>query len=155
MQYYFTFSPSRQLAMCILFGHVVAFCALAFIPIPKVALATLFIVLILSAVYYVLRDAQLKLAGAWVALRLADNQLILYNRNGDELTGTLLPSSLVTPHIVILNISSPHHRGTQNIVLMSDSMAAESFRQLRVGLKWGVAPGDNSISISKVKLKIS
>jgi hypothetical protein len=52
--------------------------------------------------------------------------------------GRLLGSSVVMPHLVILNISIPNYRQTQNVVLMPDSMDEESFRQLRVALKWGV-----------------
>ena len=142
MQHYFTFHPSRQLALYILLVHGVAIGSLIFVPIPKVAFVLLLIVLILSAIYYVLRDAQLILSGACIALRLEDDRIVLVSRNGDQLRGQLRPSSVITPHILILNIGLENHRGRKNVVLMSDSMDAEVFRQLRVTLKWGIVSLD-------------
>jgi toxin CptA len=139
MQHDFSFYPSHQLALCILTGHGAAVGALIFVPMPKAALVLLLIVLMWSAIYYVLRDARLTLEGAWVAMRLEDNRVIFFNRNGDESTGKLLRSSVVTPHLVILNIVLPGRRSGRSVVLMPDSMDEESFRQLRVVLKWGVA----------------
>lgn len=138
MQRYFAFYPSRQLALCVAFGHAIAIAALAFVPMFKAAFVLLLIVLILSAIYYVLRDARLLLPGARIAIRLEDERVILFNRNGGELTGRLLRSSVIMPHILILNIALAGHGGKQSVVLMPDSMDAESFRQLRVALKWGV-----------------
>ncbi len=78
------------------------------------------------------------MADARVALRLEGEHVVLFNRKGDESVGKLLRSSLVMPQMVILNIALPKHFWRINIVLMPDSMDAESFRQLRVALKWGV-----------------
>lgn len=138
MQHYFSFSSSRQLALCILAGHGAAVGALIFVPMSKTALAILLIVLMWSAIYYVRRDAHLTLNGACVALRLEDERVILFKRSGDESVGKLLRSSVVTPHLVILNIVLPGYRRVRSVVLMSDSMDEESFRRLRVVLKWGV-----------------
>jgi toxin CptA len=128
------------LALCVLLGHSVAVGALFFVPIPKVALYFLVIVLILSATYYWLRDARLSLTGSWIALRLEDECIVLYNRKGDEFIGKLLGSSVITPQLIVLHIALPTCRLKQNIVLMPDSMDSESFRKLRVAVKWGVSP---------------
>jgi toxin CptA len=134
---YFSFYSSRRLALCILLGHGVALGALVFSPIPPAAFLSLLVVLVLSSVYYVMRDARLTLAEAWIGLRLEEDCMVLVRRNGDEMAGQLLRSSVVTPQLVILNVKIPNYYWTQHVVLMSDSMEAESFRQLRVALKWG------------------
>jgi toxin CptA len=136
----FAINASRLLAIFILLGHSIAIGALMFVPIPKVAFYFLEIVLILSATYYWLRDAKLILPGSWIALRLEDDCIVLFNRNGSEFTGKLLASSFITPHLVILQVSLPDYRLKQNVVLMADSMDAESFRKLRVAVKWGFLP---------------
>lgn len=138
MQRYFAFYPSRQLALCVASGHIIAIVALAFVPMPETAFALLLMVLILSAVYYLLRDALLILPGAWIALRLEDERIVLFSRNGGEVAGRLLRSSVIMPHILILNIAVSGRSWKQSVVLMPDSMDAEPFRQLRVALKWGV-----------------
>lgn len=134
----FSFSPSRQLELCILFGHSVAIAALFFVPIPQVAFYSLLVVLLWSAVYLVLRDARLTLADAGVAIRLEDERIVLFNREGNELVGKLQQSSVIMPQMVILNIALANHYWGKSVVLMPDSMDVESFRQLRVALKWGV-----------------
>jgi toxin CptA len=133
------FYPSRLLGFCICLGHAIAIGALAALPVPKLAFILLLAVLLLSTAYYLQRHARLALANAWVGLQLEEDYLVLFNRRGDELRGRLLGSSLVMPHLVILNIAIPNYYQTQNVVLMPDSMDEESFRQLRVALKWGVA----------------
>jgi len=135
----FKFYPSRLLGFCICLGHAIAIGALAALPVPKLAFILLLAVLLLSTAYYLQRHARLALANAWVGLQLEEDYLVLFNRRGDELRGRLLGSSLVMPHLVILNIAIPNYYQTQNVVLMPDSMDEESFRQLRVALKWGVA----------------
>jgi toxin CptA len=126
------------LELIILFGHSVAIAALFFVPIPQLSFVLLLVVLLCSAVYFVLREARLFLADAGIALRLEGERIVLFNRKGDEMVGKLLRSSLVMPQIVILNIALPDRFWRKNIVLMPDSMDADSFRQLRVALKWGI-----------------
>lgn len=135
----FSFNPSRQLELCILFGHGVTIVTLVFVPIPEIACCLLLVILLLSALYFVLRDARLILPKAIVAMSLEGSRIVLFNRAGEELEGKLLPSSLIMPQIVILNIVLPNYLGRKNVVLMPDSMDADTFRQLRVLLKWGIS----------------
>jgi hypothetical protein len=134
----FTFNASLLLTLCVFLGHSLAIGALVLVPIPKVETALLVIVLVLSATYYWLLVAQLALANSWLAMRLEDECIVLFNRKGDEFIGKLLGSSFITPHLVIMQVALPNYRLKQNVVLMQDSMDKESFRQLRVAVKWGV-----------------
>jgi toxin CptA len=137
MQRTFTINASRLLALCIFLGHSVAIGALVLVPMPKAAKIILVIVLVLSATYYWLLNARLACAGSWLALRLEDECIVLLNRHGDEFIGKLSGSSFITPYLVILQVTLPNYRLKQNVVLMPDSMDAESFRKLRVAVKWG------------------
>lgn len=119
-------------------GHGIAITSLAFVPIPQIAFYLMLVVMLWSLLYFVLRDARLTLEDSIVAISLGDDRIILFNRDGDEQVGKLLRSSLIMPQIVILNITLPNHFWKKNVVLMPDSMDAESFRQLRVVMKWGV-----------------
>lgn len=140
MQRHFTLRPSNYLTLTIFFAHAVVMAALLFLPFPNVALLLLLIVLSCSMAYYMLRDARLKLDSAWVTLILEDDRIVLTDHKGEETTGTLLRSSVVMPHLVVLNIAVPGRHRKRNVVLMSDSMEAESFRRLRVALKWRMKP---------------
>jgi hypothetical protein len=43
----------------------------------------------------------------------------------------------VTPSLVILNVVLKEQRGRRSLLILPDTMGAESFRRLRVALKWG------------------
>ncbi len=136
----FSFHPSNCLTLLLVLAHTAAAGAFSLVPLPKPALSGVLVVLLGSMVYYVLRDARLTLGSAWVGLELDGDRVVLSSRKGDELTGELLRSSVVTPYLVVLNIAVSGQHRRRNVVLMPDSMEAESFRQLRVALKWGAVP---------------
>jgi toxin CptA len=140
MQRHFALHPSNYLTLTIFIAHAIVMAALLFLPFPNVALILLLIVLSWSMTYYMLRDARLKLDSSYVALRLEDDHIALIDLKGGEVTGELLRSSMVMPHLVVLNIAVQGQRQKRNVVLMSDSMDAESFRRLRVALKWRMQP---------------
>lgn len=140
MQRHFALHPSNYLTLTIFIAHAIVMAALLFLPFPNVALILLLIVLSWSMTYYMLRDARLLLNGACVALRLDDDRIALIDLKGGEETGALLRSSMVMPHLVVLNIAVQGQRQKRNVVLMSDSMEDESFRRLRVALKWRMKP---------------
>ena len=140
MQRHFALRPSNYLTLTIFLAHAVVMAALLFLPFPNVALTLLLIALSWSMAYYMLRDARLKLNSACVALRLEDDRIALIDPNGGEVTGALLRSSMIMPYLVVLNIAVQGQRRKRNVVLMPDSMDTESFRRLRVALKWRMKP---------------
>ena len=73
-----------------------------------------------------------------MALRLeGQEENVLVLRSGRHLSGRLSADSLVTPSLVILNVALKEQRKTRSLLIMPDTMGAESFRHLRVALKWG------------------
>lgn len=62
---------------------------------------------------------------------------MLTSRNGKQVTGKVMPDSLVTPLLTVLNVLPQDTHWTRSVVILPDSMDAESFRLLRVCLKWG------------------
>lgn len=135
----FPFSRSRYLVLCFVFAHGVVMASLIFVPLPLLPFVLLQSLLLLSLIYYVLRDAWLRLECSWVAMRLERDRVVLINRRGDECAGTVLPTSVVTPYLVVLSVSEIGHRRQCHVILTSDSMAPALFRQLRVVLKWRIA----------------
>ena len=133
----FILYSSRYLTWCLIFAHMVTIGALLCVNLPIVEQVLLIVVLLGSMIYYLLRDAFLRLDHSYVAIKLDASQVVLVNRKGEELSGEVQKSSIVTPHVVLLNIRIPKQRWHSNVIILSDSMDAESFRQLRVSLKWG------------------
>lgn len=136
MQRHFVFHSSSLLTRSIVAAHLLAMAAFAFVPVPLMAQLSLCAVLFASMGYYVLRDAQLKLSSSWLELRLEGEHVVLRNRGGKELTGVLSHSTFVSPYLAVVNVYIPEARRGYGVVLMSDSLDAGSFRQLRMLLKW-------------------
>ncbi|MEI7842847.1 MAG: protein YgfX [Gallionellaceae bacterium] len=135
----FTLHASNSLTIFLIFAHSIAMVSIAFIPLPMSALIALSTILLVSMIYFILRYALLMLGSAWVALSCDDGEVELVNRKGNALRGVLLNSSLATPLCVVLNVAIQERWLTQSVVVMADSMEAESFRQLSVVLKWQVS----------------
>ena len=98
---------------------------------------SIIILLLIFLFYYAHRYVFLLSPASHVAIRLQENDIVLICRDGSEVTGVIMRNSLVMPAITIMNIL-PHERMRQrSVVIFSDSMDAERFRELRVLLKWG------------------
>lgn len=137
MQSKFQLHPSRYLAVVLLAAHGAAYAALLPLTLPVWAKAALAPVLLFSLVYHLRRDAWLSAPSATVALLLQGDQIVLTTRAGAELAGTVSRNSLVMPVLTVLNILPQGARFARSVIILPDSLDAESFRQLRVGLKWG------------------
>ena len=59
----------------------------------------------------------------------------LTSRSGRAMHATLLPSTLVTPYLVVLNFRLAHFWQRRSVVLLSDNCDAVSLRRLRVRLR--------------------
>jgi hypothetical protein len=82
--------------------------------------------------------AKLSLGHSCVAFRLEDrDEIVLVLRNGTHHPGMILPCSLVTPYLVILILGLNERVGTRSVLIFPDTMSVESFRKLRVVLRWG------------------
>ena len=130
------FSPSRYLAAILIAAHVIALSALlpALPPWAGVALAVL---VLLSLLHYLLRDAWLRLPHSCTGLALEDEGVVLIRRDGARLPCRILPGGLVAPGLTVLNLKPHGARTARSVVILPDSLDKESFRQLRVWLKWG------------------
>jgi len=135
----FSFSPSRQLTLSIVFIHALALLSLCKINSQLYVFIELSLFLFLSAVYFVLKDGRLVLAESWVSLRLEEKQLVLINRAGREFLVKLLPSSFVTPYLITLNFKVAEKWSGASVVLMRGSLSEDQARQLRLALKWRTA----------------
>lgn len=137
MQQQFKLQPSRYLAAVLVAAHGAALALLFPLVLPLWAKAALAMVIIFSLVYHLRRDAWLSSKISAMTLILEKESIVLELRGGDQLAGQVLRDSLVTPYITVLNILPQGARLAHSVVILPDSLDAESFRQLRVWLKWG------------------
>lgn len=137
MRQQFKLQPSRYLAAVLVAAHGATLAVLVPLALPVWTKAALSIVLLFSLAYHLHRDALLSSKSAGMTLTLEEDHAVLTLRGSDQLAGQVLRDSLVTPYITVLNFLPQGARLARSVVILPDSMDAESFRQLRVWLKWG------------------
>jgi hypothetical protein len=138
MQRYYTLRPSRLLALSFILLCAVSFAALWSLSLPLLGLFILTVAMLCWGGYHLLLDASMRLQHSCVAFRLEEGEgIVLVLRNGRHLPCRVARDSLVTSYLVILNVVLSEQRGSRSLVILPDAMAVESFRRLRVALRWG------------------
>ena len=138
MQLNYKLRPSRSLALLFILLCVLSLVSIWMLPLPVAGLFVLTLIVLCWTGYYLLLDANLGSERSCVAFRLeGQDEIVLVLRSGTHLPGRVSADSLVTPFLVILNVALKERRGRRSLLIMPDTMGAESFRHLRVALKWG------------------
>ncbi|TCV90214.1 protein YgfX [Sulfurirhabdus autotrophica] len=128
---------SRILALMLLFMH--SFCILLvwLMPLPFWVKLTGSLILIVSAAFYLQRDALLTFPQSIVALQVdSDCRSEIQSKQGDRITAELMGTSFVAPYLTVLNFKTAEKRFAQHVVIFPDAINREDFRQLRVLLRW-------------------
>jgi toxin CptA len=135
---YFRFYPSLIFSTLLSCAYALALLIVLLMPLEvwiKVALA----ILLLFMLQYYLRYNGLLLASASiVAMYLEGGDIFLILKDGKALSGKILPDSLVTPLLTILNVQLNGNKEVRSVAVYPDSLDAERFRELRVLLRWGL-----------------
>ncbi len=134
----FELQPSHYLAAVLIVAHGTALAALLPLVFPAWSKLALIFLIIFNMMYHLRRDAWLSVPSSGMALMLEGDRVVLTMRGGEQLVGQVLRDSLVMPFITVLNILPQDARFARGLVILPDSLDAESFRQLRVWLKWGL-----------------
>jgi toxin CptA len=132
----FEFHPSRILAATLAALHAAALVAVLSMPFPVWAKLAMVSMILTSLAYHAWCDAWLAAPSAAVALVLEAGEVKLVTRDGRQVVVTISHDSLVTSLLVVLNMKPQRARFWRRVVILPDSMDGESFRQLRVWLKW-------------------
>lgn len=137
MQRQFNLQPSIYFTIALVASHGVALAVLVPLALPLWAKILLALLVIISLLYHVWHDAWLLALSSNKTLLLDGDMVQLVARNGDQVTARVLADSLVTPYITVLNVLPQGSNLARSVIILPDSLDAESFRQLRVWLSWG------------------
>jgi toxin CptA len=125
-----TLAPSRRLAAFIVAAAGASLALLAFMPGPVAArlLAGAWCVAIaIHAVRRAVATRRIRIAGTAVSVE----------ERGSVREGRIVGGSFVAPWLTIVHWRPESARLTRTIVIVPDMAEAESFRALRVVLRWG------------------
>ncbi|MBI5918284.1 MAG: hypothetical protein HY849_02765 [Nitrosomonadales bacterium] len=139
MQRRFGFKPSFLLAFLLVVAHGAALFAVSVLAVFWAQLA-LFVLLSFNLFYLLWSVALLRSPASCVGLVFEPDRVVLMQRNGTAVRAQLLGDSLVMPWLTVLNLKPEGVRWARRVVILPDSLDAESFRELRVWLRWGGQP---------------
>jgi toxin CptA len=132
----FEIRSSRYLAAVLICAYGATFVAVLPLELPLWAKVLLGLVLLFALIYHLRRDAWLTASSSNITLVLQSDQAMLIKRDGKQVVGTVSRDSVATPLLTILNVLPQGAHVAHSVVILPDSLDAESFRQLRVWLKW-------------------
>ena len=130
-------SPSIWLAGLLTAMHGLALALIWLLPFDQWLKIAAVLLLLVSLIYHVRRDAMRTSPNAILALKISPEcRCSVQVRSGDWFEAQLLPTSFVSPYLTILNLRFDHARLVKHVVILPDAIDAEQFRKLRVLLRW-------------------
>lgn len=138
LQRHYKLRPSRYLSLFISIACLFLLGVAYILPLGILVYSVLNSFILAVGVFAFFSKARLNLTDSCVAFRLEDEMGIsLILRDGSHQAGKLVAGGVILPFMVLIDVRL-EHGGHRSLVLLSDSMDADSFRRLRVLLRWGV-----------------
>lgn len=114
--------------------HVAAFASLWMLAL-SIWISLLLCALLAIHLTYQLGKVRLVSSDAVREFTFEAEGLVLGLSEREKITGTLRASTLVTPWLLVLNVSPANSRWERSVLILNDSLDKESFRKLRVFLR--------------------
>ncbi|MET0217320.1 MAG: protein YgfX [Burkholderiales bacterium] len=129
--------PSRRLAGALVVAHLLTAAGVIACADGTLLSAALLAALAASLVFHLRRHAWLADARSVVVVELTDTlDCELEERSGRRISGIVLGATFVAPWLVVINVKVEESRNVRAIVVLPDATDRESFRALRVWLRW-------------------
>jgi toxin CptA len=133
---HYPFKPSLRFSLSLLLLHATAAAVASATDIALPAKLAVLLMVVLSLVYYLLRDALLLLPNSWREILLDQNDVSVTVRDGSGFTGQVSCKTVVSPYFVVLCLKPEGHRLLRSRVIFPDSMGESAFRGLCVHLRF-------------------
>lgn len=113
------------------------------LPTPVILQFGTIVLIMLSSVYYILRDVLLLLPASWQILEVnAKGQLRLMNKRGQRFEPALASNTFIHAKLTILNFKRNSFRlALPPVIIFTHAENENELRRLRVWLRWG-KPGE-------------
>jgi hypothetical protein len=132
--------PSGLLAAGIVLVHAAALGVVAHAGLPAFAVGALGALVVMHGAWTLVRHAQLAAPESIVGFELGPaNCCRLLRRDGATLAGEIAHSTLVTGRVVALAVRTGRWRPPRHVLLLPGRLDPETFRSLRVRLRWARA----------------
>jgi toxin CptA len=129
--------PSRYLCAVFVSVHTAAALIVASLTFALLAKFALLAAIATSLVHALWRHAWLSSAGAITTVEFAEHELVVRRRDGECSRARLLGTTYVSPQLTVLNLRVAGCLLAQHMILVPDNVDPQTFRQVRVWLRWG------------------
>lgn len=129
---------SRQFAVLLCSAHVAVACILWKIDWPNSIQLAGTVLLVISLYLYLHYYALLRSPRSIVVLHLSEDgaTCIAQTQSNQQMKFIIMGDTFVTPFLTVLCLKSLNSIFVRNLVIFSDGIDVEKFRQLRVWLRW-------------------
>lgn len=129
--------PSKLLAAILIVAHCAAALIIGLLSVTTDIKLAGMLAVIVSAFFYLRRDALQHSAYSVTLLRFSDKvECTLETKCGQILECKVCGSTFVSFYLTVLILRSQQSWLTRSIVILPDAMDSEEFRRLRVLLRW-------------------
>lgn len=130
-------APSLYLSCLLFLMHVGALAILIFAEIPSWLFLLLAGLLLYSQFDALMRYAWLRMPESCMSLLFSEYASVeILTQGGVRHACKLQTGSLVLPFLAVLRLGSERRRFGWSVIILPDTIGQESFRRLRVWLKW-------------------
>ncbi|OGS99386.1 MAG: hypothetical protein A3F73_00770 [Gallionellales bacterium RIFCSPLOWO2_12_FULL_59_22] len=128
--------PSPRLAMLLLLSHALAATVAALTAMPLTAMLAIFILILLSLLYYLARDVLLLFPGSWQEVLLDRGGISIIARDGSKFSGRATARTFANPCFAVLHIMPEGCHRSVSRVIFPDAVGKGAFRELNVHLRF-------------------
>lgn len=139
LQRQFHLKPSYLFTIVLLVGHLVVIVTITLLALPLWASSALIVLLAINLAYVLWLSALLRSPQSCVAFRLNVDGIELESFSGKLQAVRLGSDSVVTSWLTVITLVAESGE-RRRMLIFPDSLDAESFRQLRLWLKWAGQP---------------
>jgi len=128
--------PSPRLALLLLFQHMIAAAIVYATDLPSVLGLTIILLVALSLIYHLARDAFLLSPDSWHEISLDKRDISVAVRDGSSILAQVTNTTIVSPFCILLRVRLEGHHLLVSRVIFPDALSAGEFRELCVRLKF-------------------
>lgn len=128
--------PSPRLAILLLLSHAIVAVVAYMTVMPLGAWLAVLMLIMLSLLYYLARDALLLFPDSWHEISFDQGSVSVVTRNGSSFAGQVAGKTVVSPHLIVLRLRLENRRLPVSRAIFPDALGAGGFRELCVRLKF-------------------
>lgn len=133
-------NPSPRLALLLLLSHAVAATVAAMAELPPAAILAALMLVLLSLLYHLARDALLLLPGSWCRISFVQDTISVATRGDYGFSGKVLNQTMISPYFAVLRVRPEGRRLPVFRIIFPDALESGMFRELCVQLRFGCRP---------------